>query len=236
MDTPAGAAGYSEAFRLPPRLDAQPHTTTTVLAAVADLALKSTPPAAAVSITVLTGDRASTPVSTSQVALDLDEAQYAQGYGPCVDAVLAGDIMEMVDARTETRWPEFATAAVDAGAFSVLSVPIPMTPALAAGVNVYAAEANAFSTDDRDRLTGLVEFAGAAIANLQLVEESKVLVLQLQIAMQSRAVIDQARGILMAQHGCDAEEAFAILRRTSQQANIKIRDLAQQTVAAAAKG
>lgn len=236
MDTPAGTAGYSEAFRLPPRLDAEPHTTTTVLAAVADLALKSTPPAAAVSITVLTGDRPTTPVSTSQVAVDLDEAQYDQGYGPCLDAILAGDIMEMVDARAEARWPAFATAAVQAGALSVLSVPIPMTASLAAGVNVYGSNTNAFSTEDRDRLSRLVEFAGAAIANLQLVEESKVLVLQLQTAMQSRAVIDQARGILMARHGCDAEEAFAILRRTSQHANIKIRDIAAQIVADAAKG
>lgn len=235
MDTPAGAAGTSESFRLPPRRDAQTHTSETVLAAVCDLALKSAPSATAVSATVLTGDRPVTIVSTSQVALDLDETQYAQGYGPCVDAILSGDVMEMTDARSETRWPVFAAAAVQAGALSVLSLPIPITESLAAGINCYAPEVDAFSDSERERLKGLVAFAGMSIANLQHAEEIKVIVEQLRTAMQSRAVIDQARGIVMAQHGCDAEEAFAILRRTSQRANVKIRDIAQQIVAGAAK-
>lgn len=236
MDTPAGAAGTSESFRLPAPRAAQSHSTETVLAAVCDLALKSAPSAMSVSATVLTGDRATTIVSTSKVALGLDETQYEQGYGPCVDAILSGDVMEMTDARSEMRWPVFAAAAVQAGALNVLSLPIPITESLAAGVNCYAAEVNAFSDSERERLQGLVTFAGLSIANLQHAEESKALVEQLQTAMQSRAVIDQARGILMARHGCDAEEAFAILRRTSQHANIKIRDIAQQIVADAAKG
>ena len=125
---------------------------------------------------------------------------------------------------------DFTPVAVARGALSSVSLPIPVNESLSAGLNVYASEANAFSESDQVGLQGLVGFAGAAIGNMHLYEASRTLVDQMREAAQSRAVIDQARGILMAQHGVSAEEAFAILRRASQRANRKIRDLAEDLV------
>lgn len=215
---------------------AHPQTTRTVLEAVADLAVRSTQGATAASVTIMNGETPSTFVSTAELAVELDESQYERGYGPCLDAILSGDVMYVEDSRTETRWPGYVDAAAASGILSSLSMPLPVTAGLAAGLNVYAETPAAFDPSDQDSIARLIEFAGGAIANLQLVEASRLLVDQMQTAMQSRAVIDQARGILMALHGCDADEAFAILRTTSQRGNRKLRDIAQEIVNQAAKG
>jgi GAF domain-containing protein len=236
MDPDSTSHGSAARFQLPVGLDLTAHSTETVLSAVADLAVRGTAGAVAASVTILHGDAPSTTVSTGPVATALDESQYAQGYGPCLDAVLSGDVIDILDTRAETRWPKFTPLAVEAGVLSMLSLPIPVDQPMGAGLNVYAAAEAAFTPGDRDGLTSLVGFAAAAITNVRVYEASKTLVEQMQTAMQSRAVIDQARGILMAQHRCDAEEAFAILRRTSQQGNRKIRDLAQAIVDSVTKG
>jgi GAF domain-containing protein len=221
---------------LPLGLDLTAHSTESVLAAVADLAVKATAGAAAASVTLIDGDVPSTFVSTGQLATDLDESQYSQGYGPCLDAVLSGNVIEIQDTRAESRWPHFTPVAAGRGVLSTLSLPIPLAAPLGAGLNVYATTESAFGVAARQGLESLAGFAAAAITNMRMYEASKTLVEQMQTAMQSRAVIDQARGILMVQHGCTADEAFDILRRTSQQGNRKIRDLAQAIVARASKG
>jgi GAF domain-containing protein len=131
---------------------------------------------------------------------------------------------------TEARWPSFTPVAVSQGVAASLSLPIPVAETVAAALNVYATRARAFHDVDRQSLRGLVGFAAAAIANMHLYDESRTLVEQMRAAAQSRAVIDQARGILMVQNHCGPEEAFAILRQTSQHANRKIRDLARDIV------
>jgi GAF domain-containing protein len=217
-------------------MDLRANTLETVLLAVADLAVRSAPAASAASVTLLRGDRPTTFVSTGALATALDETQYEQGYGPCLDAVLSGDVIQITDMRVESRWPRFTPVALEHGSLSTLSVPIPVVESVAAGLNVYATEVGAFDDAERDAVVGLVGFGAAAIANMHLYEASKTLVEQMQVAAQSRAVIDQARGILMAQHGCTADEAFALLRTTSQRANRKIRDIAAEIVAQASRG
>jgi GAF domain-containing protein len=222
-------------FHVPDMSGAPKHSTQAVLSAVVDLAARSKPTVAAASVTMLRGDEPTTFVATGDLATELDESQYERGHGPCLDAIRLGDVMYVLDSRTETRWPGFSEAAVQHGALSSLSLPIPVTADLAAGLNVYATEPNAFSDADRAGLSSLVDFAGMAIANLQMVETTQTLVEQMQAAMHSRAVIDQARGILMARHRCDPDAAFAMLREASQHSNRKLRDIAAEIVAQATR-
>lgn len=230
MDSRSSAERSTESFRIPSDLlAADTDGVRSVLSSVADLTAMNTRVRAA-SVTVVQGDEATTVAATDQVAVELDETQYAAGYGPCLDAILSGGIVEMADARTETRWPQFAPKALAIGVLSSMSLPIPVTSDILAGLNVYGATERAFDESDRRGFDGLVTFAATAVATLERYEASKTLLVQMQAAMQSRAVIDQARGILMSEQRCDAEEAFAILRRTSQQANVKIRVIAQQIV------
>jgi AmiR/NasT family two-component response regulator len=109
-------------------------------------------------------------------------------------------------------------------------VPIPVVDSVSAALNVYATKANAFAAADRYALQDYVAFASAAIGNMHLYDASKALVDHMRVAALSRAVIDQARGILMAEHHCGPDEAFDILRQLSQRSNRKIRDLAVEIV------
>ncbi|MDT7537084.1 MAG: hypothetical protein QOI82_669 [Actinomycetota bacterium] len=217
-------------------LDLQTNTMQTVLLAVAGMAVDAVTAAEAASVTLLMGDRPITVASTGEPASGLDETQYEQGYGPCLDAVLSQQTMEIGDMRTEARWPDFTPVAVRRGVFGSLSVPIPVVDSVAAALNVYATSPEAFADADRQSLQEFVAFAAAAIGNMHVYEASKTLVEHMRIAAESRAVIDQARGILMAEHHCGAEEAFDILRRTSQHSNRKIRDLAFEIVERTGRG
>ncbi|MCW2571044.1 MAG: Response regulator with antiterminator output domain [Frankiales bacterium] len=216
-------------------LDLRTNTIDSVLLAVAELAVEKTAGTAA-SVTLMTGSRPSTSASTGAVALELDETQYEQGYGPCLDAVLSRDVMRVTDARTEARWPKFTPVAVAHGILSSMSLPIPVLDSVVAGLNVYAASPHAFGDEDDKELHDLVALGAAAIANMHLYESSKTVLDQMRIAAESRAVIDQARGVLMARHRCTADEAFDMLRLASQSANRKIRDIAREVVDEASGG
>lgn len=230
MMTDAGNGTFSGGFRVPAGLDLQAHTTDSVFLAVADLAVKSTGAASAVSVTTLDSGTFMTAVATDRLARALDQAQYDGDAGPCVESVRSSEVVEVHDVGADPRWPVFSAAALEEGIRGVLSLPMPLDGSFAASLNVYSPDAGAFTDGDREGLVGLVAFAASAITNLRLYEGSRVLVEQMQTAMQSRALIDQARGILMAEHRCDAEEAFQILRRTSQASNRKMRDLAREIV------
>jgi len=230
MVSDAGDGTFSGGFRVPAGLDLQAHTTDSVFLAVADLAVRSTTAASAVSVTTLDGGALATAVATDPVARLLDQAQYAGDAGPCVESVRSNEVVEIRDTQSDPRWPGFTAAALEEGIRGVLSLPMPLDGSFGASLNVYAPEAAAFTDGDREGLVGLVAFAASAITNLRLYEASRVLVEQMQTAMQSRALIDQARGILMAEHRCTPDEAFEILRRTSQAANRKMRDLAREIV------
>jgi GAF domain-containing protein len=202
-----------------------------VLKRVVDIAKDALTGADEVSITLVREDRPWTAAYTGQLALDADELQYERGYGPCVDAGLTGTLLRVDDMRAETRWPGYAAAVIPRGALSSLSVPLPLQTEVVGAMNCYARRPAAF--DDTSTDTG-VELAGhvaVAVVNAMGYIDAARLANDMQQAMASRAVIEQAKGIVMAQNRCDAETAFGILRRASQSRNVKIRDLASDLVA-----
>jgi hypothetical protein len=79
-----------------------------VLQRVAQLAKGTIPGVAESSVTVVTNDKATSAAYTGRLALDLDESQYGRGYGPCLEAAVGRELVEIIDAREETRWPDYA--------------------------------------------------------------------------------------------------------------------------------
>ncbi len=130
----------------------------------------------------------------------------------------------------ERRWPEFAAEAEQHGAHGSMSIPVPVQREVSAAVNVYSAERNAFDDDQVALASTFAGYAGVALANMHVYEAQGKVAEQLQAAMASRAVIEQAKGLLMGQRGCDADEAFAILVQLSQDTNRKLRDVAKALV------
>ncbi|WP_089154421.1 GAF and ANTAR domain-containing protein [Micromonospora sp. NBS 11-29] len=206
-----------------------------VLSTIAHVAKDTIPGTAEVSVTLVQGAEAHTAAYTGDLALTLDEWQYEQGRGPCLDAATTGAAMLVPDMTTESRWPEWAGRAHEVGAASSLSIGLPIQEAMVGALNIYGAAPRVF--DDQVELAKtLAGYAAIALANVHLYESTAILAQQMQEAMQSRAVIEQAKGIIMGQRRCAAEEAFAILARVSQDSNRKLRDVAESLVERAVNG
>lgn len=203
---------------------------TEILQRTADLARAVLAEQVEVSVTLIDGDDATTPAATAGWAVDLDAAQYAYGHGPCLDSARAGQLVRVEDVAADSRWPRFSSAAQEAGVVSSLSVPMPAQRHVIGALNVYARRPQVIS-DERIRLAEqFASYAAVAIGNTALYVTSAKLADQMRDAMSSRAVIEQAKGVLMALHRCDADEAFARLVAASQHSHQKLRDVAAELV------
>lgn len=180
-----------------------------------------------------------TPVYTDERSPQVDQVQYDNDSGPCLDALREGRVLSIVDTVTETRWPEFCEAAVAVGLRSTLSVPIDVTGSgteVLGALNLYSEQPDAFDEESVAATESFAHQAAIVIANAQAYWGAKELSDQLQFALESRAVIEQAKGILMAREGVSADKAFEVLVRASQRENRKLRELAADIVRRAEKG
>ena len=219
-----------EAFEELARLTLADQSMESVMDMVAQLTRRTVPGADEVSVTLVEPSRARTVACTGPLALRLDERQYERGHGPCLDCIEGAETVRIDSTSTEQRWPGYAAEAREHGVGSVLSLPVPLQREVAAGLNVYAAREHAFDDAAVGLGTVFAGYAAVALANMQVLEAQSRVVEQLGSAMQSRAGIEQAKGILMGQRRCSAEEAFAILVTLSQTSNRKLRDVAQAVV------
>lgn len=204
-------------------------TAPSVLQRIVDLVKQSMPEGVEVSITLVRDERPTTGAFTGRLADVLDETQYERGYGPCLDAALGRLFTEITDARTEDRWSDYIQVFRRHGALSALAAPVPAAHAIAA-LNVYARTATAFTDDDRGALLQLAAYAGAALTNMDALQDARDLAENLQKAMEFRSVIEQAKGVLMERHKLTAEQAFRLLADASQHTNRKLRDVAEDLV------
>lgn len=202
-----------------------------VLAAVADVVRRAVDGADSVSVTLVEAGRAYTRGQTDDRADQLDAKQYELGDGPCLDAAVATQVVHVPDMRTETRWPDYSPYCVERGVLSSLSVPLPVQREKVGALNVYSTRAEAFDEEALAHCEVLAAHAAVALANATSYHDAVRLAEQMQEAMRTRAVIEQAKGIVMAQRGCDAETAFSALRHASQRDNRKLREVAEELVA-----
>ncbi len=155
----------------------------------------------------------------------LDEKQYGQDDGPCLEALRTGRAVHVRDTLREPRWGTYPRFAAGLGVRSSLSVPIPVRDHTAGALNFYAAGPDAFTGDDRNTLTLYAAQAGGGIALAQRLADAEEFAREVQAALASRSLIDQAIGTVMQDRQCTAEEAFDLLRRLSQQTNLKLREV-----------
>ena len=219
-----------EAFLELGRIRLSEHDLDGVLQRVAELIRATLSGADDVSVTLVRGDSPSTAAFTGSVSKVLDETQYAQGHGPCLDAAIAGETISIPHMRTEQRWPDYVPAALEQGVRSTLSVGLPVQDSVVGALNIYSLSEQAFDDEQLALATTFAGYAAVALANANLYDTTATLATQMQQAMESRAVIEQAKGIIMAERRCSAQEAFGILARVSQDSNRKLRDVAHALV------
>ncbi len=212
------------------RLALREHCMKSLLQSVAELATEVMPGNPEASVSLLINDRSSTAVFTGRLALDCDESQYGRGYGPCLHAAGSGELLEVADARIETRWRDYMERAVEHGALSSLSVPLPINEGIAGAINVYARKPHAFDEDSRSVATRFAAYAAVVAANMYAYEEARDLIEHLERRVESRAVIERATGILMERYELTADQSLQALTRAARYTDTKARDIADTLV------
>lgn len=190
-----------------------------------------------VGITLLVDGRPSTAAYTTVTTLEIDAVQYQLDEGPCLEAArerteVMASLGGGVGAGTAAeRWPHFAEAVRRDGMQSLLALPLVSGFECVGALNLYGHAADAFDAFEASLArVAAARAADAIVAVLQL-DGAHRLAGQLEQAMASRAVIEQAKGALMAMRGIDEHAAFEWLRSASQARNVKVRDLAEEVVA-----
>ncbi len=172
-----------------------------------------------------------TVTSSDERAARLDEVQYAGGSGPCLQALRTSTVVEVPDLSVESRWPGYTEHAAAQGVKCSLSLPLIVGGETVGAMNLYEFErSDMFSGSHRQRCE---VFAGQAAGAMQVLirhDRDAALLNQLEEALQSRSIIDQAIGILMAQQRCGTSEAFGLLRKRSQSSQTRLRDVAAELV------
>ena len=159
----------------------------------------------------------------------VDEIQYQIEEGPCLHAMVTGDLVVVADTAGPERWGGFCARAAANGIGSSLSVPLAGN-GISGALNLYAPVPDSFGDVEIGRAQVFGASASAALALAARQSSAAALTGQLREALASRAVIDQALGIVMAQERCTSTEAFAVLRNASQNRNTRLRDIAHQIV------
>jgi GAF domain-containing protein len=222
----------TDAFAELGRIDFRETEVGTVLAKVADLAKRTISGADEVSITLVGAAGAHTAAFTGERAVTVDEWQYQQGHGPCLAAAAANITVTVPDMAGESRWPDWADRAIDAGVHSSMSIGLPVRECVSGAVNVYATKPHAFDDDAVLLAETFGGYASVAMANAHLYNTA-TLGDQAHAAMDRRALIDQAKGIIMAERRCTSDEAFAILAKVCQYSGRDLGDVAAVLVASA---
>ena len=154
-----------------------------VLTEITGIARRAMPSVEAASITLIREDKPFTAAYDGQMALDADELQYERGYGPCVDAGLAGQMFLIDDMRSEQRWPHYAQHAVAHGVLSSLSVPLPFQGATIGALNTYAGRPNLFDDHDIELAEEVAAWVAVAIGNAEAAARTSEDLTQLRTAM-----------------------------------------------------
>jgi GAF domain-containing protein len=201
-----------------------------VLQRSVDQLTSTVPGADMASVTVLRGDAGETVAASSKRVWEIDQDQYAAGEGPCLEAARSRQVVRTGVAEAVSRWPAFAGTARAAGVGSYLSSPLFLGEDFVGSLNLYSAQQHGFADFDVALIQLYIVAACAAIANARRYTLAREVVDQLTQALDSRSVIDQATGIVMARSGITAEQAFAMLARLSQNTNVKLRTIASELV------
>ena len=200
------------------------------LTAVAEMGCAVLDGCTAASITLVEHDKPKTVAFTDGRAPELDQVQYDARTGPCLEAIRTNQTLRIHSLAEDGRWREFSNAAAERGVRSSLSLPLTLGEQTFGGLNLYGGEEGSFQEADEEVGALFASYAAAVIANVAAYWSAQELAEHLQRAMESRATIEQAKGILMARQRCSADEAFDILRRASQRENRKLRDIADEMV------
>jgi GAF domain-containing protein len=220
-----------EVFTVLSRTLAEDESVHDTLQSILALALRLVPGCSAASVTVLDEQgHPATIAATDEATRELDRRQYLLHDGPCLDAARRQQVNHWNLLEAEQRWPDFTALAKELGLRSYLAAGLGLGDQRVGALNLSSHDTDGFSRLDEGVVSLFIAPAAAAIVTMTRYARARDLAGQLNQALRSRAVIDQALGIIMAESKIDAERAFAVLSRASNNRRMKLRDLAAEIV------
>jgi len=177
-------------------------------------------------------DRVATYGSTDDEVTPVDQRQYDNGKGPCVDAIKTREVQYFDASEAQTRWSEFAETAAEHGFYSVVSFPLKVDERILGAINFYSHQPDALRSGQREEGSVFAAQAAVVLSNAKEFAARGMQLEQLEEGLKTRTMIGQATGLLMAQDGLTSEEAFRKLVKVSQTSNVKLREIAQRYVEA----
>ena len=215
-------AAMSELARTLQREHASEHDT---LAAVTTAAVQAVPGADNAAIILVQGRKTvHSRAATNPRARRMDELQTELQDGPCLTAIWEQEPVHIPDMATESRWPRFATAAAEAGVGAMLCFQLFVHGDTLGVLNLYSPTAGAFT--EESETTGRIFATHAAVALAAAQQEQ-----QRHAALANRDIIGQAKGIVMERFHLDADRAFTLIARLSQEENMKLHEIAANIAA-----
>jgi GAF domain-containing protein len=182
-------------------------------------------------ITLLEREGPRTAVATSDAVLRVDGFQYdSDEGGPCLEAYRRQQVLRIDSTADDPRWPEFCQAAAAAGIKSTLSIPLVVGGDGLGALNIYCHRTGGFSAADETLGALFGCYASVTLANARMYWRAQRLASQLEEALSTRGVIEQAKGVIIAREGCSAERACQLLVEISQRSQAKLRDVARYVV------
>lgn len=203
---------------------------------VVEVAADAIPALSGVSLSLLVGSASEFETTNASSALirTIDESQYAADSGPCIEAIRTRT--EVKATIPASAWPEFSVAAEQASIRSVWSLPLAVQDRVPGALNLYSSVDALWDTSSAEPARLLARHAAAVLHNGMALAHSEHVNLTLRKALETRTVIGQAQGVLMARQAITSDEAFDILRRASQRTNRKLRDVAAEIVEGVSHG
>jgi GAF domain-containing protein len=168
--------------------------------------------------------------ASNEQIVALGEFQEKNQVGPCVAAFANQEPVIVEDIEEADYWPGYKEIATELGLRAAVGYPLSYNGARLGALNVYAAEPRKWKDDDIDVLGVFADMATAYLVRTAELAESRELANQLHGALDSRVLIEQAKGVLANEHGISVDEAFGRLRRHSQNRNMKLVEVCRQVV------
>jgi len=193
---------------------------------VVDGAAQHIAPRMSCSLTMLRQNSLVTAVSTDEHATAADEVEYEVDSGPCIDAARHGVENFITDLRSDDRWAAWQEASLRLGFLSAAALPGDTGNGAQISLNLYGHEVDAFGDPELRKARVYADEIARALRLSLLLAQQATLVEDLETAILSRSVIEQALGVIMGQNRTTRDEAFEILRAASQSRNVKLREVA----------
>lgn len=169
--------------------------------------------------------------STSERTTDVEEEQLGAKSGPCLDCFRSGEPVNVpVVAAERGRWPEFVDLALERGFVSAHAVPLAAGGRVLGSMNFFADDAGELSDDDLELVSGLAAIAAVNVAQREATIQHLGTNAQLQHALTSRILIEQAKGVIAYRDNIGVDAAFQKLRRYARNNGFRLIDVASDVV------